>query len=319
MFGYIRYTPCGHTKDENDHYKGYYCGLCKSLRSAYGPAAGILLSYDTAFLAILLDGVSSGPIRKSRESCLLHPFKKRPVIRSDAVRYAAAVTLLLSYHKMADNRRDGSFLWSLPLLALSPLRRRALRELSPRGFSADKAFSTLSLLEETPGFTPEERASAFGTILGEITASYHGAHHPGHAFLFQAGFHLGRWIYYIDALDDYETDIKTKNYNPLPLLFPGAGREKIKAHMTIALQSELFALSSSLGQVSLSRNRTLVETLVYQGLNMMTVRILGKFYPSEVHDEKPLHCPGRFTPCEHGRDPESIPGSGQKIPSGQTH
>jgi|MTBAKSStandDraft_2_1061841.scaffolds.fasta_scaffold04886_12 hypothetical protein len=318
MFGYIRYIPCGHTENENDDYKGYYCGLCKSMRFTYGPVAGAFLSYDTTFLAILLDGISSGPVEKSMESCILHPFRKRPVIRSEAVQYASAVTLLLSYHKMADNRRDGSFLWSLPLLAISPLRKRALKKIAPRGSSADKAFSTLITLEESPSFPPEGRASAFGTILGEITSSYHGPDNPDHTSLFQAGFHLGRWIYYIDALDDYEKDLKTKNYNPLPFLFPDAGREKIKNDMTIALQSELFALSRSLGQVSLSRNETLVEAIVYQGLNKMTTRILEKFYPSEVHDDKPLCCVGRLSPCEHGRDPESLPGTGQEIPSGQT-
>ena len=318
MFGYIRYTPCGHKQNEKDDYKGYYCGLCKSIRSSYGHPAGLLLSYDTTFLAILLDGLSCGPRKIKKESCLLHPLRKRLVIRSEAVDYAAAVTLLLSYYKMEDNRRDVSFLWALPLLALFPLKKRALKRISPRGNSADKAFSTLFTLEEFSEFTPEERASAFGTILGEITAAYHDQDGRYHTPLFNAGFHLGRWIYYIDALDDYDKDLKKNKYNPLLFLFPDTSREKIKNSMSIALQSELFALSRSLEQISLARNKALVETLVYQGLNTMTDRILEKFYPSEEHDEKSLFCPGRFSQCDLGPDPESLQGTCQKIPSGQT-
>ncbi|MBN2725847.1 hypothetical protein JXR74_00605 [Candidatus Mcinerneyibacteriota bacterium] len=318
MFGYIRYLPCRERQGEEEEYKGYYCGLCKSLRSSYGQAAGLFLSYDTTFLAILLDALSPTPRKVTKETCFLHPFRRRPVIRSRAVDYAADITLLLSYRKIEDNKRDASLLWALPLLGLAPMRKRALTRLSPRGASAEHAFSTLFALEDSSGFSPEQRASAFGTILGEITASYPGLEACPPSSLFEAGFHLGRWIYYIDALDDFEKDQKKNNYNPIPILFPDTTRERVKSFMAVALQSELFALAGSLKQLSLDRNKALIDSLVYKGLDTMTLRILEKFHPSEVDNEKPLRCTGHFSRCDHGPGPESLPGPGQKISPGQT-
>ena len=55
-------------------------------------------------------------------------------------------------------------------------------------------------------------AGIFGEILGELMAcGFEGAERK---IAYSAGFHLGKWIYVADALDDLRKDIKTGNYNP---------------------------------------------------------------------------------------------------------
>ena len=54
MFGYI--VPNQEALSEEDHtlYREYYCGLCSELRYLYGRSGQVTLSYDTAFLVLLL-------------------------------------------------------------------------------------------------------------------------------------------------------------------------------------------------------------------------------------------------------------------------
>ena len=54
MFGYIRPLEGELKVREQREYRGYYCGLCKSIGARYGQIERLSLSYDCAFLAALL-------------------------------------------------------------------------------------------------------------------------------------------------------------------------------------------------------------------------------------------------------------------------
>ena len=58
MLGYVICEKPEMKVKEYELYNGYYCGVCKSVGSRYGHVPRAMLSYDSAFLAVLLAGMS---------------------------------------------------------------------------------------------------------------------------------------------------------------------------------------------------------------------------------------------------------------------
>ena len=63
MFGYIKTDePYLYKKDEV-LYKSMYCGLCKSIGNLCGQVARFGLTYDVAFLAVILHNIADKDVK----------------------------------------------------------------------------------------------------------------------------------------------------------------------------------------------------------------------------------------------------------------
>ena len=78
MFGYVTLYRKGLANAEMDRYQAYYCGLCRTLGRRYGRTGQLALSYDMAFVAILLTALYDMPTAFSEGRCVPHPLKRRP-------------------------------------------------------------------------------------------------------------------------------------------------------------------------------------------------------------------------------------------------
>ena len=78
MFGYVTLYRKGLADAEMDRYQAYYCGLCRTLGRRYGRTGQLALSYDMAFVAILLTALYDTPTAFSESRCVPHPLKKTP-------------------------------------------------------------------------------------------------------------------------------------------------------------------------------------------------------------------------------------------------
>ena len=76
MFGYVTLYRKGLADAEMDRYQAYYCGLCRTLGCRYGRTGQMALSYDMAFVAILLTALYDAPTAFSEGRCVPHPLKK---------------------------------------------------------------------------------------------------------------------------------------------------------------------------------------------------------------------------------------------------
>ena len=77
VFGFVTANLKELNKQQQDRYGGVYCGICLRIREQSSQTARLGLSYDMAFLALLLMSLyepeeTSGPVR-----CGIHPFRKR--------------------------------------------------------------------------------------------------------------------------------------------------------------------------------------------------------------------------------------------------
>ncbi len=231
MLGYIRpYTPelrlC-----EYQYYRGVYCGLCRAMGRCTGQCSRLALSYDLVFLALTRLALANGNPSKDnsdravhfeKRRCLPHPLRRRLSLeRGEITDYVACVAAVLNYYKSSDDRIDekGIKKWRATLCfpAFRTFFRRADRHNPGLAQSILPHMEQLARMEAEAIPSADEPADAFGKVLATLfsnglpTEQAHVAHH--------IGYHIGRWLYLIDAIDDYEQDVKQNRPNPLHRIY----------------------------------------------------------------------------------------------------
>ena len=103
MFGYVVASWKELTKEQQDRYGAVYCGICRRIQAQSGSAARLGLSYDMAFLALLLMSLYEPEETSGKDACVLHPLKHRPWIDNRFVRYAADMNVVLAYYNCLDD------------------------------------------------------------------------------------------------------------------------------------------------------------------------------------------------------------------------
>ena len=106
MFGYVKINKIDLTFREYEHYRGYYCGLCKCLKDNHGEISRLTLNYDITFLVLVLTSLYRPKGDILEEGCITNPFKKKKKIINEITEYAASMNVLLSYYKLEDNLND---------------------------------------------------------------------------------------------------------------------------------------------------------------------------------------------------------------------
>lgn len=96
MFGYVRINKMDLTFREYEHYKAYYCGLCKYLKRNHTELSRMTINYDITFLIVLLSSIYQPSAQVFHEKCIVDPVKKKKHIINEITEYAASMNILLS-------------------------------------------------------------------------------------------------------------------------------------------------------------------------------------------------------------------------------
>ncbi|MBQ6715210.1 MAG: hypothetical protein IJN21_01655, partial [Clostridia bacterium] len=213
MFGYVNINSDTLTESEIARFREVYCGVCRSLRLGEGHMCHLALSYDFAFLALLLNALYEPEETRGEKRCAPHPKKKQPYAVSKYVEYAADMNAALYYLSALDGWLDDKNY--LKLAFSQALKKRALlvMEKYPRQAEAiQREMKLLLEIEKTRVNDLDAAASCFGRLLAEVFVL---DKDEWSRYLRQMGFSLGRFIYFLDAWDDSGKDEKTGSYNPL--------------------------------------------------------------------------------------------------------
>lgn len=246
MFGYVRpLTPELRVRELED-YKAVYCGLCRTMGKRHGFLARFTLNYDFTFLAMSLS-YGTAPCQFSQQRCPAHPFRKRKMCRPmPALELAADESLILSYQKLRDDVADHGFFRGLPARLAALFLRRAYR----RAASAQPEFALkvtecldeLHVMERERCASMDRPADTFARIL-QAAAPNTGDDARDRA-LGQMLYHVGRWIYLIDAWDDLEKDLRSGGYNPISARYGGQPEEHAQEVRTTLLHSRNLAAAA---------------------------------------------------------------------------
>lgn len=265
MFGYVRPYRDELKVRQNRDYEAVYCGVCHALGRRHGFVARMFLNYDFTFLAILLDGSKPEPARKRCPARLW--CKKKRCVLSTGVDAAADAGTILSYWKLRDTVADSSFFKGLPARLLSRLLRRGYRKAAAARPEFDaqvrQCLEELQTLEKEHCPSMDRTADTFARLL--TAAAPPSGDSARDRAMEQLLYHVGRWIYLVDAWDDLEDDRRTGSYNPILARFPG-GAEEGREAMRITLRHSLNLARSAMALLELGHWQETVENILYLGL-----------------------------------------------------
>jgi len=284
MFGYIRPDRGELRVREFELYKSCYCGLCRTLGKVFGPGAKMVLQYDFTFLAMLL-WESGNPPAICGKRCCAAPCRNHAEASGDAsLEFAAGCSVILAWWKLCDTVRDEGFFRSLPArgakLWLLQAYRKAQRRLPAFDAAVRSGMETLFALEEAGERRLDPMADAFAGILTACAAEKQGTERR---ILEQLLYHVGRWIYIVDAADDLEKDAARGRYNPVDRRFALEGRPPDEAckewlEVTLAQSQDLAAAAFELMRDNPWSE--ILRNILYLGMSRVSRQVLnGTFRP----------------------------------------
>lgn len=270
MFGYVRPSLARLGEEDRERFAAVYCGLCRTLDRLYGTAARFILNYDFAFLAVLLSAPEPGEMPS--RPCIAHPFRARPYFPgNDALETAADCSVILAWWQLrdgaADHRGPATVKYRAAGAALSGAYRRA-RERRP-GFdgACRELLEQLSALERERCPSMDRAADTFARLLRSI-----GEEIEEPVFRRVVGemlYHLGRWIYLVDAADDLEEDFASGNYNPLICRFhleSGHLTEEARESLIISFDHSIRRMAAAYELWNFGVWSPIIQSTVYEGL-----------------------------------------------------
>jgi len=225
LFGYIKPVTPELKVREHEFFKACYCGLCHALKRNYGIASRFILNYEFVFLSMLL-WETDVPVKKKRKRCIASPIKKKCFCyNAPPLDTCAGYSVILAWWKLRDSIKDERFVKSIPYrmgrTALKRAYKKASRDFPDFDGVVKTEISSLSVYEQNEETSLDRAADAFSHILAAVATD----EMPGERRrpLLELLYHLGRWIYIIDACDDIKDDVAAKRYNPVASRFAASG------------------------------------------------------------------------------------------------
>ena len=288
MFGYVRPALDKLDTANKERFQAAYCGLCHTLGRRYGLAARLFLNYDLTFLAMLL-GKTCGSLG---QRCMMHPIKKRPcACRSAALDTSADLSVILLWWQLQDGIADHGFWRGLKYRAASLLLRRAYgraRQVQPHfDRSTCNQLRQLSGLEREHCDSLDRPADCFAALLAR--ASDAESDPVRRRVLEQMLYHLGRWIYLIDAADDLKKDLQTGNYNPVSLRFShadGVLTEESRLALGQTLDASIRQIAAAFELTDFGDYTAVVRSVVYEGLYLVGASVLNGSFHQRVRRDR---------------------------------
>jgi hypothetical protein len=263
MFGYIRPHESELRLREYRYYRGVYCGLCRAHGRCTGQCSRMTLSYDFVFFALCRIALENGnpteqgercALRFKARRCLPHPFRRRLSLEpGNATDHTALCAAMLNYHKLRDDLADeraGCKAWWRAVLLRVPVTamyRRAARRAPMLAAQLSEAMQVFSVTEKQTTTPPsaDAPAAAFGEVIALLLS--HGLEGNRSFVARHLGLHIGKWLYFADALDDFAEDVRLDRPNPLRRLYGDAPltAEKREA-VAVAMGSELMRAEAAI-------------------------------------------------------------------------
>ena len=270
MYGYIRPLKAELKVREFEAYHAMYCGLCRTLGRRYGLAARFLVSYDLTFLCCLLDGAEETWPRE-RCRCPANPFCRRDCTgQTTAQEQAADITVLLGWQKLrdaaADERGPKRLLARIGAALLRRDYRRAAARQPELAARIETSLARLSALEQARSDSLDETADAFAQILAACAGFLpESERRAGEQLL----YHVGRFIYLTDALEDAPEDQRRGRYNPALYRYQAQDtglREADRLSLMQTIDASVSLAAAAMELLPLRAGRGIVANIVYLGM-----------------------------------------------------
>ena len=260
MFGYVQANTGELTKGQLARYNGVYCGVCRRIREQSGQKARLGLSYDMAFLSLLLMSLYEPEEICGKRACALHPVRPRLWVDNEIVRYAADMNVALAYYNALDDYEDEHRPAAKLMSGVFGKELEQIRERYPRQCDAmARCIADLRYLEKAGCQNPDDTAGCFGQLMAELLVYREDLWAPA---LREMGMALGRFIYLADAAIDYRRDKKKKQYNPFLAMGMDEDWETWEEYLVLAMAR----CTDYYERLPLVQDKAILDNILYSGV-----------------------------------------------------
>lgn len=282
MFGFIRPVRPELRVREVDRFQQVYCGLCHAIRGRYGRFYTLFLSYDMTFYALVIGCGSTETPPPGHKRCDASPFRKKACAAPDEfLEQAADVSVLLTYHKLRDSLADEKGAKRLLAKTLCRLGRKGYEKARDRLPEADRqmveALRDLQALEQQNCDSMDRAADASARLTAAAVPQTGDARER---ILTQMFYHVGRWVYLLDACADVAEDLVSGNYNPVVRRYglQAPALSEIKQPLETTLERSLVDVCSAFDLLRPERDEGLLRNIIFLGMPLVTRQVLDGTY-----------------------------------------
>ncbi len=297
LFGYIKIDKNSLSEQEYEQYRALYCSLCRQLGKDYSVFARMILSFDCTFYALLIMSLSAECPEFAEGRCRFNPTKKCSYCISDrkALSQAAALSVSSAYFKLIDNINDSKWYKRLFYRILKPVfsrwRNKAKEKYPFIDSCVEKMMIAQQKVESDACCDIDRAAHPTATMLSEICEGIPESFHLKQSFdkqkqkriLNTFGYFLGRWIYLMDAADDFEKDLKSGSFNPF--VVAGYSKEDLEEHILPILNHSLSEILLSYSLLDECRYDAIISNTLYSACVKIQKNILSKYTDQPVGEK----------------------------------
>lgn len=260
MFGFVSADASALNQEQKARYGQVYCGICRRIRLQASHTARLALSYDMAFLALLLMSLYEPAQQTGKRACGFHPVKPRTWVDNEYIQYAADMNVALAYYNCLDDWQDDRHLKSGAAMLLLKKNYPRIREKYPRQCAAiEDCIRQLSALEKENCSNPDLPAGCFGKLMGQLFVYREDLWAP---VLRQMGDALGRFIYLADAAVDYRRDKKKGSYNPFIAMGLEQDWQRFDGYLTMTMGR----CTEHFEHLPLVQDKGILDNILYSGI-----------------------------------------------------
>lgn len=266
MFGYVRAYKPDLTFSQYDIYKGVYCSLCKEIGKRYGLIARMTLSYDFAFFALVRLALKEEctPFKASR--CTFNPLKKclQCSLDESDLEITADISMLMVYYKYLDNLLDSGAIKRFFLRIISPYFNKLRKKAVLRCKEADEILASMhesqKLVEKQEFIGIDQACHPSANALGNLLVLNKNC--EDYELVRRLGYNIGRWVYLIDAADDYEDDLKAGEFNPFSSMKKEDFLQKARDSLNLTAGEAI----NDFEKIKFYRYKPILANVLYDGL-----------------------------------------------------
>jgi hypothetical protein len=273
MFGYLFLTKELLTLPERKIFRNYVCTLCLAHQYRYGKPSALLNNYDMGVFAIVLN--LYGDQIENCGKCGKHVVQRRSKFTERKWGDIVDYNINLVRKKMEDDLHDKSNLKAKGLFVIASGIFKKTRNYNPFLYDLfDEEFDKfLNVETKKPGL--DEILDTYDTFARNTFCVLNGVK-PAELDFFAS---LNRWIYWIDAVQDYDEDIKNGSYNPLIREFRSRNKAEMLKNNMSRLLDDYEALRKTINtaycRIEYPReNRIILENIIQHTIKNTTKLIL---------------------------------------------
>lgn len=260
MFGFVTASYKELNKEQQKRYNAVYCGICRQIRIRASQPARLALSYDMAFLALLLMSLYEPEETAGDRACHLHPIHPKPWVDNEYIQYAADMNVALAYYKAQDDWQDDQSLSAKAKTRMFCKNYEQIAARHPRQCAAiADCISKINALEKENCANPDLPAGVFGELMAELLVYREDLWSPT---LRQMGMALGRFIYLADAVVDYRRDKRKGKYNPYLAMGTGEDWPRWEEYLVLAMGK----CTAEFEKLPLVQDKQVLDNILYSGV-----------------------------------------------------